>query len=567
MTPAGNGTMATARPELVTDAVGKESPRWAQLASSGDHKDVGRMLITGALTFLVVAALGFVLMRLQLAVPENDLMTPTRFNRLLTMDSATLVFFFALPFVFGLAAYILPLQIGARGLAFPRLASFSFSLFAVGATTLFVTFIFTPPDVGFNPWPPLSESAFSTNNGVDAWIAGCGLSLLGIVLLAVNLVATLRTMRAPGMAWRRVPLFSWAAGISAHVIIVAGSAMLAAMTMLEIDRHFSGVFFDSGEGGAPTYWQHLSWIFFTGVWLVLVIAAIGAISEILATFSGKPPFGRRSTAAAMAAIAVLGLLSWMQNMFTAAIPVGFLYFAQAAALLLVIPFGVVFVNWIATLAGGALRLRAPALFALAAISTLSIGLALELMQSVIPVAWQIADSTTATAATGYVVVGAGVLGGFAALHYWYPKMTGRTMGEQLAGISLAAILIGVHVTFIPMFLAGLEGQPVDIYKYFDVQDLDLLNLISTIGSVILLAGIVATAINAVLSRENGPRAGHDPWHGATLEWYAPSPPPVHNFDLVPDVRSDEPLRDIRRALGEARGSSEAPEAAESEPVA
>ena len=190
------------------------------------------MLVTGGLSMLVVAALGWVLMRLQLAIPENDLITPQRFDRLLTVDSATLIFFFVLPFIFGLFTYVVPLQIGSRGIAFPRLANFSFWLFAVGALTLFVTFIFTPPEAGFNPWPPLSESVFSPDNGVDAWILGCGASLLGIFLLAVNLVATLRTMRAPGMAWRRVPMFSWGRSSAATCVIVAGAAMLAAMTML-----------------------------------------------------------------------------------------------------------------------------------------------------------------------------------------------------------------------------------------------------------------------------------------------------------------------------------------------
>jgi len=341
--------------------------------------------------------------------------------------------------------------------------------------------------------------------------------------------------------------------------------MLAAMTMLEIDRHFSGVFFNSGEGGAPSYWQHLSWIFFTGVWLTLAISAIGAISDIIATFSGRSLLGRRAIMGSMAAIGAFGLLAWMQNMYTAAIPIGFLYFAQAMALLLVIPFGIVIFSWLATLAGGALRMRAPLVYALAAISTLSIGLALELMQSVVAVAWQISASTTATAASGYVVVGAGVLGGLAALHYWFPKMTGHTMGEQLSTFSLVAILIGVHLTFIPLYLAGLEGQPTDVYKYFDVHHLDILNLLSTIGSIVLFVGIAGEAINALLSREGGARAGHDPWHGSTLEWYAPAPPPVHNFDVVPDVRSAEPLKDIRELIGTNGG--EPAEAAEGEPVA
>lgn len=535
-------------PEIAADGVSPSRPRWIELATSSDHKDVGRMLITGGLSFLSLAAIEFVLLRLQLAIPENNLIDPTAFNRLLSVGSATLIFLAVLPLAFGLFAYVVPLQIGARGLAFGRLANFSFWLWVLGVTTLYVTFAFTPPDTGVNPWPPLSESTFATNNGVDAWIVGCGLALLGIVLVAANIVATLRISRAPGMAWRRVPLFSWAAAVCSYVILVAGGAMLAAMTMLMIDRHFNGVFFNAGESGAPLYWQHLSSIFFNAVWIVALLPAIGAISEILSAFSGKPLFGRRPIAAAMVAIGVLGLLAWMQNLFTAAVPLGFLYAAQFAAVMLIVPFGMILFNWFGTLAGGALQLRAPLLFALGAISTISIGLALNLVQAVIPAGWMIAGTAADTATTGYVIAGGAVLGNFAALHYWYPKITGRTMGETMARISLGAILVGVHLTFLPMFIAGLDSQPADVYKYFDTGSLDALNLISTIGAVVLAIGVLTTVINALLSREAGPRAGHDPWRGETLEWYALAPPPEHNFDVVPDIRSAQPLRDIRDAI-------------------
>jgi heme/copper-type cytochrome/quinol oxidase subunit 1 len=535
-------------PELAADGIPAPRPRWIELATSSNHKDVGRMMITGGLAFLALAVIEFVLMRLQLAVPENTLIGPTLFNRLLSVGSATLIFFAILPLAFGLFAYVVPLQIGARGLAFGRLANFSFWLWGFGVTTLYTSYIFTPPDTGVNPWPPLSESAFATNNGVDTWIVGCGLALLGIVLMAANIVATLRTSRAPGMAWRRVPLFSWAAAVSSYVILVAGGVMLAAMTMLMIDRHFGGVFFDSGESGAPLYWQHLSSVFFSAVWIVALVPAIGAISEILSALSGKPLFGRGPIITTMVAIGVLGLLAWIQNMFTASIPVGFLFAAQFAAVMLIVPFGMAFFNWFGTMAGGALQMRAPMLFALGAISTLSFGLALNLVQAVIPAAWMIAGTTADTATTGYVIVGGAVLGNFAALYYWYPKMTGRTMGETMARFSLATILVGAHVTFIPMFIAGLDGQPADVYKYFDVGNLGTLNLITTIGSVILMVGVLTTVFNALLSRDSGARAGHDPWRGETLEWYALAPPPEHNFDVVPDVRSAQPLHDIRDAV-------------------
>ena len=475
------------------------------------------------------------------------------------------VVLFAVPFAIGLFTYVVPLQIGARGTAFPRLGSLALWLYLAAGAALYVSFAYTPPEAGFNALPPLSDTTFVSNNGVDVWITAVGLAVLGLTLQALNLVVTLRRMRAPGMAWRRLAPFSFAGAASSWLLLVIGPLMLAALTMLEIDRHFDGVFFDAGEGGAPSYYQHLSWIFFTGCYVLMLLPAIGAISEILPTLSGKPLFSRSAVLASIAAIPILGVLAWMQNMFTAAIPVGWLYGAMAMALALLVPVGLIFFNWLATLAGGAIQLRAPMLFALGAISTLSFGLAGELAHAVIPVNWLLADTVDATAETGYVLVGGSVLGGLAALHFWFPKMTGRLMGESMARLSLLLILVGVQLTFVPMFLAGLEGQPVAVYRFFEGQGLDAYNMIATIGSVVLSTGILVSVINAARSAAHGVEAGPDPWHGETLEWYAPSPPPEHNFDVIPDVRSAEPLRDIRDAVLAREGKAE--QAEQGAPVA
>lgn len=570
--------LAPQRPELVTDAVPSRRPRWIEIATSSDHKDVGRMLVAGALAFLVLGLVEFLLIRLQLVVPENGLIEPVTFNRLLSVMGATLVVLFAVPLAMGLYTYVVPLQIGARSVAFPRLANLGVWLYIVGGAILYISFVYTPPEAGVNPLPPLSDTAFTSNNGVDVWITAVGLSVLGFVLLALNLMVTIAKMRAPGLAWRRLPPFSFSATVASWVLLIAGPAMLAGLTMLEIDRHFNGVFFDPGEGGAPSYWQHLSWIFFTGCYLLMVLPAAGAISEILPTFSRKPLFSRRAVNGSMAAIGVLGLLAWMENMFTASIPIGWLYMAMAASVLLLVPFGVLFVNWLGTLASGAIETRPAMLFALGSISTLSFGLAGELMHAVIPVNWLLADTLDATAATGYVLIGGPVLGGLAALYYWFPKITGRLMGESLAKGSLVAIIAGAQLTFIPMFMAGLNGQPVDAFKYYEgdlysngvvdtFQNLDTLNLLSTIGAFVLFIGVVLSLVNAAISVSRGVRAGHDPWHGDTLEWLALSPPPPHNFDVVPDVRSDEPMRDVRDAVERRQAPSVAGKAESGEPVA
>jgi cytochrome c oxidase subunit I len=556
------------RPELVADGYAASRPRWAQLATSADHKDVGQILICGALGFLFLALVELLLMRVQLLVPENTFLSPVGFNRMLSLYGTSAIFLFALPLAIGLFYYVAPLQIGARGTALPRLGQVGMALWIAGATALYATFLFTPSEAGVNPLPPLSEVAFLSNNGVDAWATATGLATLGFVLLSINLLATLRVMRAPGMAWRRVPVFAWAATVSSWLMIVVGSVLLAALTMLMIDRNYDGIFFADGSGGAPLLWQHLSWIFYTGAYMLILIFAFGAIAEIASTFARKPLFNRNVVMISLAAIAVVGTLAWMQNMLTAPIGVGWMYFAMLMSLALIVPFGLVLFNLIATLAGGTLRMRAPLLFAMGALFAIGIGLAAELCHSLVAAAWQLKNTTDATAATHFALVGGSVFGGFAALHYWFPKMTGRTMGESLARISFWTILVGLLLGFVPLFFAGAgEGQVVDAYKYFDDTGVTGYNVVASIGVLVLFVGILLTILNAIFSRENGPEAGHDPWAGDTLEWFTLSPPDPHNFDVLPDVRSPRPLRDIREAIGHRTRRSKDAAARESQPVA
>jgi cytochrome c oxidase subunit 1 len=555
------------RPELVADGYPSRRPRWIELATSADHKEVGQILITGALGFLFIALVELVLMRLQLLIPENTFLSPVGFNRMLSLYGATGVFFFAIPLVIGLFYYVAPLQVGARGTALPRLGQTGAALWVAGAVVLYAGFLWTPSEAGVNPFAPLSELAFLSNNGVDAWATATGLATLGFVFLAINLVATLRTLRAPGMAWRRVPLFAWSATVGSWLLVVIGPVLLAALTMLMIDRNYDGIFFADGSGGAPLLWQHLSWIFYTGAYMLVLIFAFGAIAEVFATFSRKPIFNRPVTMASLGAIAVIGTLAWMQNMFTAPIGIGWMYFAMVMSLALLVPFGLVIFNLISTLVGGTLRMRAPLLFAIGAVSAISIGLAAELEQSLVAAAWNLKNTTDATAATHFSLIGGAVFGGFAGLYYWFPKTTGRTMGETLARFSFWTIVGGLLLGFVPLFLAGSEqGQVIDAYKYFSGTGVTVYNVISSIGVLVLFVGILLTLVNAILSRTNGPAAGHDPWGGDTLEWFTLSPPEPHNFDVLPDVRSAQPLRDIRDAIANRTRSNEQA-ARESQPVA
>jgi cytochrome c oxidase subunit 1 len=557
----------SANPEVVVDGFPRRRPHWIEVVTSADHKDVGRVMIGAALGFLFIALVEFLLMRLQLAIPENSLLTPVTFNRMLSLYGATAIFLFAIPLALGLFYYLAPLQIGARGTALPRLGQIGLWLYMAGATVLYAGYLFTPTEAGVNPLAPLSELAFLPNNGVDAWAAATGLITLGFLLVAINLVATLRTLRAPGMAWRRMPVFAWSAAICSWLLIVIGPVMLAAVTMLLIDRNFDGIFFADGSGGAPLLWEHLSWIFYTGAYMLILITALGAIAEIVPVFARRPLAGRGVVIGSLVAIAVVGTLAWMQNMLTAPIGVGWMYYAMVMSLALIVPFGLIFFNLIATMVGGALQMRAPLLFSLGAISAISIGLAAELEHSLVAAAWRLHNTVDATAATHFALVGGAVLGGFAALHYWFPKLTGRTMGETLARISFWTIVLGALLAFLPLFVAGADhGQVADAYKFFDDTGVSTENLIASIGAFVLAIGIVLTLINAVLSRGNGPRAGHDHWGGDSLEWFALSPPEPHNFDVLPDVRSGQPMRDIRAAIAHKTRRAER-STAEKQPVA
>jgi cytochrome c oxidase subunit 1 len=558
---------APAAPEVVASGFPSRRPRWIEITTSADHKDVGRVMIVAALGFLFIALVELLLMRLQLAIPENSLLTPVTFNRMLSLYGATAIFLFAIPLALGFFYYLAPLQIGARGTALPRLGQLGLWLYIAGATVLYAGFLFTPSEAGVNPLAPLSELAFLPNNGVDAWAAATGLATLGFVLIAINLVATLRKMRAPGMAWRRVPVFAWSAAIGSWLLLVIGPVMLAAITMLLIDRNFDGIFFADGSGGAPLLWEHLSWIFFTGSYMLVLITALGAIAEIVPVFARKPLFNRGAVIGSLLAIAVIGTLAWMQNMMTSPIGIGWMYFAMIMSLALIVPFGLIIFNLIATMIGGALRMRAPLLFALGAISMISIGVTAEMVHSMVAVSWRLHNTTDATAATHFALIGGSVFGGFAALHYWFPKMTGRTMGETLGRFSFWTMVAGTLLTFVPLFFAGGDhGQVVDAYKFFDGSGVNADNLIASIGAFVLAIGIILALANAIASRGGGARAGHDQWGGDSLEWFTLSPPEPHNFDVLPDVRSDRPMRDIRTAIANRTGRAEQA-ARETQPVA
>ena len=535
-------------PEVVSEQIPRAQKGWITLVTTAEHKAVGRMYIATALFFATAALAELLMMRLQLFIPENTLIRPEVFDRLLSAYGITALMLFALPLMLGLFSVVLPLQIGARGMALPRLHHLSYWLYLFGGITVYASFLYRPAESGVIGLPPLSSSAFLPGAAVDAWLTGFALVLIGVICFAVSMIATLRNSRAPGMALQRMPMFAWAGSVASYTLLVVSPIFLAAIAMLMLDRHFGGVFFDSGEGGKPLLFEHLASIFLAGAFVSILIAACGAISEILATFSRQPQFGHRTTAGSFVALAVLAVLGWMQSMYSAPIPVGLLYFAMLMGLAAIVPVGLILFNWIGTVSGGKVENGMPLKFALGAIVLIVIGLVGKLIEIVVPAGMLLAGSAFTSGTTFALLAGAGVLGGFAGLYYWFPKLCGRLMGDALGTASYWALITGALLIVVTTMMAGLEGMPVDVYKFYGDSGLDLLNLLTSIGAIVFILGFVITMLNAASSYTKGVEVGPDPWHGSTLEWLATSPPPVHNFDLVPDVRSAEPLDDIRDAI-------------------
>ncbi len=557
--------MPPTRPEVATSGDSGQ-PGWARLATSPDHKVISLILISAAFGSVFLAGLQLLLVRMQLAVPENVFLSAIQFDRLLSVYGATAIFLFALPLCLGLLYYVTPLQIGSRGTALPRLGQVGLWLFILGGFVLYATFLFTPPEAGINPLPPLSQEFFSSNNGVDAWIASTGMITLGLLLLSIDLLVTVRNLRAPGMAWRRAPIFVWTAAIVTWLMVIIAPIFLAALTMLMIDRQLDGGFFTGGVGGAPLLWQHLSYIFFTGAYMTVAVTMLGGISEIVQTFTRRPLPGRGVVIGSLIAIAAIGTLAWTQNMITAPIPIGWKYFAMLMSISLIVPFGLIFYNLISAVSSSDFHMRAPLRFAMGALSLASIGLAAEVSQSTIAIGTQLQQTYDAWAATHFTLIGFGLFGGLAAVSYWYPKMTGRLLNEERAKISFWVMFAGSLIALVPLFAAGVEGQVTDSYRFFAEDDVAAFNLIATIGTLVLFIGVILAIGNLIRSRNEGDAATPDPWRGQSLEWLALSPPEPHNFDVLPDVRSKQPMRDIRESLVRREAGEQTP-AGDGQPVA
>jgi cytochrome c oxidase subunit I len=542
-----------ARPQIIAHEVDRPRRGWTQWMTTTDHKKIGILYLCTVLVFFVIGGVEALLMRIQLGTPENTFLTPEKYNEILTMHGTTMIFLVIVPVWAGFANYFVPLMIGARDVAFPRLNAWSYWMYLFGGLALYASLFFTPPEAGWFSYVPLSLKDFTPSNGQEAWIYMVHLTGLSSIIGAINFVATIHNMRAPGMGWGRMPLFVWTVLIYAYLIILALSSLAASVTMLLLDRNFGTSFFDPNDGGSALLWQHLFWFFGHPEVYILVLPAFGVWSEIIPVFARKPIFGYKAVAAATAGIAFLGMLVWAHHMFATPMSTVVLAFFMLSSFLIAVPTGVKIFNWIATLWRGTVEFRVALLFSVGGVGTFLMGGITGIFLAVFPVDWQLTDTYFVVAHFHYTAFGASAFAMMAALYYWFPKMTGRLLSEGVGKVSFWLFLIGFHLTFLIQHSAGLDGMPRRIYEYSSGSGWGFMNLVSTIGAFVLALSVLLTVINVARSLKRGVVAGPDPWKGNTLEWFTPSPPPENNFDLVPRVRSVEPMKDIRRQIERQTG--------------
>jgi cytochrome c oxidase subunit I+III len=520
---------------------GDEPGFWGWLAST-NHKTVGRRFILTAFGFFILGGILAALMRMQLARPENTLIGPDLYNQIFTMHGTTMMFLFAVPVMEAMAVYLVPLMVGARNIAFPRLNAFGYWIYLFGGIMIYVAFLLNiGPDTGWFSYVPLSGPEFSPGKRVDFWAQLITFTEISALVVATELITTIFKLRAPGMSLNRIPLYVWAILVMAFMVFFAMPTVALASITLITDRLFSTHFFNPAEGGDPILWQHLFWFFGHPEVYIIFIPATGFISAIIPTFVRRPIFGYTALVLSLISTGFIGFGLWVHHMFTAGLPRMGESFFTAATMMIVIPSGVQIFCWIATIWGGRPRFKTPLLFVMGFFFTFIIGGMTGVMQASIPLDLQVHDTYFVVAHFHYVLIGGSVFPLFGAFYYWMPKFTGRMLSERLGKWNFWLMFVGFNLTFFPMHQLGLQGMPRRVYTYLPGMDWGGMNVAASAGAALLTLGIVLFIVNFFWSRHSGAVAGDNPWGASTLEWATTSPPPAYNFLRIPTVAGRDTL--------------------------
>jgi cytochrome c oxidase subunit I len=529
--------------------------RYARWLVTTDHKQIGILYISTSLLFFIGGGILAMLMRGQLATPNEHFITRDSYNELFTLHGTVMVFLVVVPILAGLGNFLVPLMIGARDVAFPRLNAMSYWFFLFGGLTLFLSFFASggAARCGWTCYAPLSETQYSPGHGVDLWILSLHLLTIASLAGAINFIATIHNMRTAGMTWMRLPLFVWTIEIYSVMLVFVLPALSAGLTMLLLDRHAGTHFFDPAEGGSAVLWQHVFWFFGHPEVYIMILPAMGIVSEIIPVFARKPIFGYKAVALSTVGIGFFSMLVWAHHMFAVGLPYWMQGFFMISSLAVAVPTGVKIFNWLATTYKGNISFDTPMLFALGFIAVFTVGGLTGIFLAAFPVDWQVTDTYFVVAHMHYVLFGGAIFGIFGGLHYWWPKMFERLLSETLGKWTFWLMFVGMNVTFFPQHLLGLLGMPRRVYTYSQGGTWEVYNFMSTVGSFVMALGILVFFVNAIRTSRSGRRAGNDPWLANTLEWLATSPPAPQNFDSVPYVTSARPVRDLRLKLEERGG--------------